>query len=179
MHETFDFQSQNIDVDYVTLNLRNGKNNFTKFAQYFHSNYQFNCDFFYNKTGITKSYLVNPYYQHRMVIVFNIDHTNSSILVIQFSGRNAEHFYCILKTQQFDWNVFNLNDLRLTKLDLCYIRFDRPSGESSLLNFFKRSANKFQTRYPSMVQYWVIKVSFCYKFIINIFISQGVYLYVF
>ena len=84
-----------------------------------------------------------------MVFVFNVNPVNVNTLGIQFSGQNAQQVYSILKTLQFDWNVFNLKDLKLSRFDISYILFDRLSNHSNLLDFYKRSANKFKTRYPN------------------------------
>lgn len=149
MTQTLDFESQELQVHYVAFNLRTGKNKCTKIAKYLHTYHRFNCDFHYQKTGIRQSYLANPHYQHKIIFVFNINPVNANTLGIQFSGRNAQQFYSILKTSQFDWNVFNLKDLKLSRFDISYIRFDRPSNHSNLLDFYERSANKFKTRYPS------------------------------
>lgn len=149
MTQILDFDSQELQVHYITFNLRNGKSKYIKIATYFHNYHRFNCDLHYEKTGITESYLANPNYEHKMVFVFNINPVNTNTLGIQFSGLNAQQLYSILKSTNFDWNVFNLKDLKLSRFDISYIRFDRLSNQSNLLDFYQRSANKFKTRYPN------------------------------
>jgi hypothetical protein len=149
MTHTLDFESQKLQVHYIAFNLRNGKNKYIKIAKYFHKYHQFNCDLHYEKTGIRESYLANPNYQHKMVFVFNINPVNANTLGIQFSGLNAQQLYSILKATKLDWNVFNLKDLKLSRFDINYIRFDRLTNQSNLLDFYERSVNKFKTRYPN------------------------------
>ena len=90
MTQTLDFESQELQVHYITFNLRNGKNKYIKIAKDFHKYHRFNCDLHYEKTGIRVSYLANPNYQHKMVFVFNVNPVNANTLGIQFSGLNAQ-----------------------------------------------------------------------------------------
>ena len=49
--QSFNFQSQQLQVDYITLNLKNGKDNTPKIAQYFNTYHRFNCYFYDEKIG--------------------------------------------------------------------------------------------------------------------------------
>ena len=84
-----------------------------------------------------------------MVFVFNANPVNRNTILIQFSGCNAYYFYRILKTQEFNWQIFNLNDLSLGRIDISYIRSNQRIQKSNSLLFLQRSADKFKTRYPS------------------------------
>ena len=84
-----------------------------------------------------------------MVSVFHSNPGNRNIILMKFSGHNASKFYAILKSQKFNWQIFNLNDLTLGRLDINYIMLNQRIDKSNLLSFFKRSANKFKTRYPN------------------------------
>ena len=46
-----------------------------------------------------------------MVFVFHSNPGNRNTILIQFSGHNASKFYAILKSQKFNWQIFNLNNL--------------------------------------------------------------------
>lgn len=84
-----------------------------------------------------------------MVFVFHSNPGNRNTILIQFSGHNASKFYAILKSQKFNWQIFNLNNLTLGRLDINYIMLNQRIDKSNLLSFFKRSADKFKTRYPN------------------------------
>lgn len=84
-----------------------------------------------------------------MVFVFHSNPGNRNTILIQFSGHNASQFYTILKSQKFNWQIFNLNDLTLGRLDINYIMSNQIIDESNLLSFFKKSAGKFKSRYPN------------------------------
>ena len=56
-----------------------------------------------------------------MVFVFHSNPVNKNTILIQFSGHNASQFYAILKSQKFNWQIFNLNYLTLGRLDVNYV----------------------------------------------------------
>ena len=149
------FENESLSVDYITLNLKNGKDNIRKIAQFFNRYYQFNCYSCDEKIGFKskKPYLdlVNPGYKLEMVFVFNSNPVNRNTVLIQFSGLNSLHFYRILKTQEFNWEIFDLNDLSLGRFDISYIRLNQIIQKSNLLLFYQRSADKFKKRYPNSI----------------------------
>ena len=129
----YSFESKKLQVDYITFNLKNGKDNIRKIAQFFNRFHRFNC---YS-------------YDLEMLFVFNANPVNRNTILIQFSGLNAYHFYRILKTQEFNWEIFNLNDLSLGRIDISYLRSNQRIQKSNLLLFFQKFADKFKTRYPN------------------------------
>ena len=104
------FVKDSLSVDYITLNLKNGKDNIRKVAQYFNHYHRFNCYSCDQKIGFKskKPYLdlVNPRYKLEMVFVFNSNPVNRNIVLIQFSDLDSCHFYCILKIQKFNRKIF-------------------------------------------------------------------------
>jgi hypothetical protein len=86
-----------------------------------------------------------------MVFAFNSNPVNRNTVLIQFSGLNSRHFYRILKTQEFNWGIFDLNDLSLGRFDISYIRSNQRIQKSNLLFFYQRSADKFKKRYPNSI----------------------------
>ena len=48
-----------------------------------------------------------------MVFVFNSNPVNWNTVLIQFSGLNRCHFYRTLKTQEFNWKIFEFLRFRL------------------------------------------------------------------
>ena len=130
----YDFESEKIKVDYLTFNIKNTEHNLQKIGI---------------KSKNPYFSLTNPSYMLEMVFVFHSNPGNKNTILIQFSGHNASQFYAILKSQKFNWQIFNLNDLTLGRLDINYIMLNQRIDESNLLSLFKRSANKFKSRYPN------------------------------
>lgn len=150
--KNYTFKSQKLKIDYLTFNIRNSVKNVQKIAYYFHCN-KFNCYYYDKKSQIhgKKSFknFTKPSYTLEMIFVFNANPVNRSTILIQFSGRNASQFYEILKNQEFNWKIFNLNYLTLGRLDINYVLYDQIIDELKLLSFYKRSAYKFKGRYPN------------------------------
>ena len=90
------FENESLSVDYITLNLKNGKDNIRKIAQFFNCYHRFNCYSCDEKIGFKskKPYLdlVNPRYKLEMVFAFNSNPVNRNTVLIQFSGLNSRHF---------------------------------------------------------------------------------------
>jgi hypothetical protein len=78
-----------------------------------------------------------------MVFVFYSNAVNRNTVLIQFSSLNSCHFYRILKTKEFNWEIFDLNHLSLGWFDISYIRSNLRIQKSDLLLFYQRSADKF------------------------------------
>lgn len=124
----YTFESEKLQVDYLTFNIKNSVNNVQKIARYFNNVYKFNCYYYDKKLGIKskKPYnnLTKLSYTLEMVFVFNANPVNKSTVLIQFSGRNASQFYAILKNQEFNWQIFNLNYLTLCLLAITGVRIN-------------------------------------------------------
>ena len=148
-----DFKNQSVKVDYITLNLKNGKDKTRKIANYLHNNYKFNCYSYEEKVGVEdkKPYLglVSPSHNFEVVFRFNANPVNRHLISIQFSGRSSSYFYRILKVQKFNWEIFDLNQLSLGRFDINYVRSNQKINESNLLLFYSESIDKFKKRYPN------------------------------
>jgi hypothetical protein len=91
----YSFKSEKLQVDYITLNLKNGKNNTRKIAQFFNRYHRFKCYSYDQKIGPKnkKLYLdlVNPCYELEMVFVFNANPINrNNIFVLLRVSPNAK-----------------------------------------------------------------------------------------
>jgi hypothetical protein len=130
------FQNQSLSVDYITLNLKNGKENLLKIMIFFNRYYQFNCYYCDEKIGLKskKPYLnlVNSTYKLEMLFVLNSNPVNRNTILMQFSGLNSRH----------------LNDLSLGRFDITYIRSNQIIQKSNLLFFYQRSVDKFKNAIP-------------------------------
>lgn len=130
----YDFESEKIKVDYLIFNIKNTEYNLQKIGI---------------KSKKPYFSLTNLSYTLEMVFVFHSNPGNKNSILIEFSGHNASQFYAILKSQKFNWQIFNLNYLTLGQLDIYYIMLNNRIDESNLLSFFKISADKFKNRYPN------------------------------
>ena len=101
----YDFESEKIKIDYLTFNIKNTEHNLQEIAQFFNCVYKFNCYYYDQKIGIKSKKPYNnftkPSYTLEMVFVFNANPVNKTTVLIQF--------YAILKNQEFNWQIFNLN----------------------------------------------------------------------
>jgi len=147
-------ENESLSVDYITFNIENGKNNIRKIAQFFNFYHRFNCYSYDEKIGFKskKPYLdlvnVNPRYKLKMVFTCNYNPVNWNTVLIQFSGLNSHHFYRILKTQEFNWEICDLN---LGQFNINYIQSNKRIQKSNLLLFYKSSADKFKKPYSNSI----------------------------
>lgn len=161
------FENDSLSVDYITLNLKNGKDkdNLRKIAQYFNHYHRFNCYSCDHKIEDCYSWdhkiefknkkpyldLVNPRYKLEMIFVFNSNTFNRNTVLIQFPGLNSCHFYRILKTQKFNWEIFDLDYLSLGRFDISYLGSNERIQKSDLLLFYQRCSDKFKKRYLNAI----------------------------
>ena len=78
--QSLKFKAQKLQVDYITLNLKNGKDKIRKIAQFFNRYHRFNS--YDQKIGSESKEpyrdLVNSSYKLEMVIVFNANPVNQN-----------------------------------------------------------------------------------------------------
>ena len=84
----YSFKSEKLQVDYITFNLKNGKNYTQKIAHFFNRYHRFNCYFYDQKVGSEnkKPYLeiVYLYYELEMVFGSYSNTVNKNIPLIIF-----------------------------------------------------------------------------------------------
>lgn len=68
-----------------------------------------------------------------MVFVFNSNPVNRNTVLIQFSGLNSCHFYRLLKTQEFNWEIFEF--LRFKPRTVRYKLYSIESENSEVRSF--------------------------------------------
>jgi len=128
------FDSENLIVDWISFNLK-GTSNPQLIAQRLskHFNPYVIVD---NKTsisfhGLKKNYKV--YIRHSTGSMFYWTGTQ-----IIFSGKNARHFYTLIKNQKFDWSSlkFDQQNLSLGRIDLCYSRPNSLNHTNKLFDTF-------------------------------------------
>jgi len=146
--DLYNFTQEKLSVDYITFNLRNGKNQIQKLSQLFHQIYQFDSYQIQAETRV-KTPLIVQQRQYHVNFVLNVNQSNTRTIAIHFTGIHAQYFYTILKDQNFQWQIFfELPDLSLSRFDINFISNDF-SKISSLINFFERSIQKYKKRFPA------------------------------
>ena len=155
------FQSQNLTVDYITLNLRNGKSQILEIAKIFNFLYSFDCYIFNHDQKYSKKreILVNnqPY---KLIFAINSSEHKANTVLIQFAKLNAGYLYEILKNGQFSWQSFDHFDLVLGRIDINYIRKKKIMDDLMFLDFAERSSHKYKKRYPQAIIEPVLKSGF-------------------
>ena len=156
-----DFKSQSIEVDYITFNVRNGKNQIEEIAKIFNSQYYFNSYIFNNnQKHLKKQKLIVNNQPYNMVFVINSSQYRSNTILIQFSGSNALYLYKTLKNGQFSWQNFHQYDLTLSRLDINYTHKYRDINDEQFIEFGIRSAEKYKNRYPQATTEPVLNTGF-------------------
>lgn len=128
------FDSENLIVDWISFNVE-GNSNPQLIAQCLskHFNPHVIID---NKPSISFHGLKKNY-------KVCIRHSTGSMFYwtgtqIIFSGKNARHFYTLIKNQKFDWNSlkFDQQKLSLGRIDLCYSRPNSLNHTNKLFDTF-------------------------------------------
>jgi len=146
--------NEDLSIDYITFNLKNGKNKIKLISEKFNSSYQFDSYWVDDDTEMKcKNPSVVTGKPYELCFVLHKNPSNRSTILIQFSGENARYFYNILKAEKFSWEIFNLSDLRIGRIDINYIRQNQITHNSDLLIFFERSADRYKKRYPTAHTY--------------------------
>ena len=161
------FQSQNLTVDYITFNLRNGKSQIQEIANIFHSLYSFDCYLFdynksYNKRFSKKREIIVKNQAYRLVFAINSSAHKANTVLIQFANLNASYLYKILKNGNFSWQNFEGFDLVLGRFDINYVCKKKIIDSAVFRDFAERSSQKYKKRYPQAITEGVLKSGFAF-----------------
>jgi hypothetical protein len=64
-----------------------------------------------------------------------------------FSGKNAAEFYRLIKNQEIQWNILNLENTTLGRFDIHYFLIIEPENQTSLVqDFFLKSKDRAQAK---------------------------------
>ena len=146
------FQAQNLTVDYITLNLRNGKSQIQEVANIFNSLYSFDCYLVdHNKKFSKKQEILVNNQAYQLIFTINCSEHKTNTVLIQFAKLNASYLYKILKNGQFYWQNFDDFDLVPGRIDVNYIRKNKIRDKLAFRDFAQRSAEKYRKRYPQAI----------------------------
>ena len=118
------FESENLVVDYISFNIAGFMDpaSIYKIASYFYEFFEFNSTFEKGNVDKAKEEIIfydsiNSYKVCFQQLGYN-PHLKSfwEGTKINFSGKNAAYCYHLIKTQRFDWSIFESNLDRTCKL---------------------------------------------------------------
>lgn len=130
------FDSEDLKVDYLSLNLRfNNLEQIKIIADFLAST--FDCrSSLYDQSSKKRHLLVeNNRCRYSAEFVVNLNkHWKGTTL--RFKGKDAQWFYKDLKYRKLDWSIFDLEYTNLGRIDLCYDR-RLKQGDKDLNLFLK------------------------------------------
>lgn len=137
MNKILNFQSLNIELDYLTLNLANSRSRLEEIAEIFFQ-LGFNSYAYDDEKQTNKTILQNE--EHCYFITFRLEKNrwNKETLLIQISGENSRRFYQILKNQEFSLSELNCQALTIGRINLHFIRKNQKQ-DSPLIDSFEKS----------------------------------------
>ena len=143
------FNSENLKVDYLSLNLQfNNSRRIEQIARYLSKT--FHCKITLFDQSSKKRHLLVENSRNRYSAEFVVNSNKQwEGTTLRFKGKHAQWFYDDLKAQNLDWCVFDLEYTNLGRIDLCYDRklkqFDKDLT-IFLENSYKRVISTNQNR---------------------------------
>ena len=117
MQELINFKDQNLNLDYLTLNIPNSVGRILEFAEIFFR-YGFNSKVFYVSTNEAQIILEHKNLFHTLTF----DSWNKETLFIQFSGDNSRYLYFLITNGSFSISQLNCQNIKIGRIDIQYIR---------------------------------------------------------
>ena len=114
------FDSQNLKVDYLSLNLQfNNPRQIQEIADYLANTFSCRSTLFDQSTKTKKTLVETDKSNYSAKFIVNSNkHWKGTTLC--FKGNSAQWFYKDMKYQKLDWIVFDLESTNLGRIDLCY-----------------------------------------------------------
>lgn len=153
----FTFESENLKVDYITLNIENvlDRKDISRISSYLSNSLKFDSDMKDNETGQIEKLYYNPRNKHRLLIEKYDSKFKWVGILIKFLGDNAKQFFKFIKLQKVDWEIFKKNSVSLSRFDLCYFRtndltHNRKLFEQFIVDSRSQILNSTNTRHLSL-----------------------------
>lgn len=131
------FESENLVVDYISFNIQ-GSIDPKPIAKYLFQKFNFNSTIGSNETETTLFF--DNTNQHQVSFrQYVYDPESKSYWVgtkVDFAGKDALYFYSCIKTHLFDWNIFELKNTSLGRLDLHYFRQSELTNQEHQIEHF-------------------------------------------
>ena len=133
------FESQNLVVDWIRFNIQGfvEKKQIKQMAEYLFHNFKFNSIFAVGLDGKEEALFNDPKNNYQVSFrLYRYSDIYWDGIKIDFSGNNAAQLYNIIREQKFDWNIFQLPNLNLSRFDLCYFRERQDTDPKDELQIF-------------------------------------------
>ena len=121
MQELINFKDQNLNLDYLTLNIPNSVGRISEFAEIFFR-YGFNSKVFYVATNESQTILEDKKLLHTLTFRLESDSWNKETLFIQFSSDNSRYLYFLITNRSFSISQLNCQNIKIGRIDIQYIR---------------------------------------------------------
>ena len=116
------FQSENLQVDWIGFNIQ-GSVNILPIANYLFQNFGFNSTLISGPDRNQKTLFFNSKNNYDVYFTeYKYSDSYWDGIKIDFSGKNSSYCYALIQKQEFDWNIFRLPNLSLSRFDLYYFR---------------------------------------------------------
>jgi hypothetical protein len=114
------FQTENLTVDWFSLNIRNSQD-FQPIAFFLFYSLNFNVFKKISQNGDLETVFLNESNEYKCIFI-QMKTSYWSGLQLSFSGKNAAYFYKVLKRKGFDWTLVDLKKTSLARFDINYLR---------------------------------------------------------
>ena len=140
----FRFQPEKLVVHYITLNLKEiiDKKELRPIAKYLCDHCNFNSTLYTDE--LQESFYYKP--SNKNHVEFRVNYYNPKLesfwkgTQLHFKGYNAIPLYELIRTQKFEWDIFNLEKLNVGRFDIHYFfPEDWRSRKELVHNFFGKS----------------------------------------
>ena len=112
MQESINFKYQNLDLDYLTLNICNSVGWISEFAEIFFR-YRVNSKVFYGATNESQIILKDKELSYTLTFRRESESWNKETLLIQFSGENSRYLYFLITKGGFSISQLNSQNIKI------------------------------------------------------------------
>ena len=137
MKKLINFKDQNLNLDYLTLNIPNSVGRILEFAEFFFR-YGFNSKVFYVATNESKTILEDKKLCHTFTFRLESDSWNRETLFIQFSGDNSRRLYSLITNGYFSISLLNCQNIKIGRIDIQFIRPNK-TNDTDVDEFLEKS----------------------------------------
>lgn len=146
MQESINFKYQNLNLDYLTLNILNSVERISEFAE-ISFRYGFNSKVFYVATNESQIILEDKKLLYTLTFRLESDSWNKETVFIQFSGENSRYLYFLITNGSFSISQLNCQNIRIGRIDIQYIRPNK-TNDIDVDKFFEKSLQVFKDGIP-------------------------------
>jgi hypothetical protein len=151
--EELNLQSQNLTIHYFSFNISGSlqKDYLRKIAFYLFESFGFNSTFLRKQLNQRETFFSSDKNSYEVIFIHSDYMPKAKNFwegtKIDFTGKNAEHFYNQIKKNQLDRKIFDLTKLIFARIDLYYLRHTKPGNTNqSVEEFMELSKRRVKTK---------------------------------